>query len=1076
MPAAHIKKLSPWVRWTGDLCLFLPDFLGFFPHVTKEKKRREDLPSIRQRDDVYMQDFFFRKMPSVLFVLLIVCASGFAYPSTVTQFPTSAVFHANPVASRSFIVREGGRERHWVFFHHNTGTSQHIRYKWSDDGLHWKSDPSPFVIPAGPSFAVTVGDHHGGKWVFLIASGNTNNVVSNDDNVLWRARLRSFHEPGNEKKPLADAQINYEDFPGGMVQQHSVVLVGSRLWYAWHDGGSVNVQARDLVVNMMTNIGGGLSAPNPVTVQTFSASCAEQLQFTAFPGQDLFLSYRDSCGPWYLALHRYASSSWFTEDTFPLTATSPPRLHASGYKPPSGDFQLHFFVTSSVSATTDLAEVVFVDSSISAPDWEEEPVTWVSGLPSAPTGLAALVDPGTGRRTLAWSMQSGAQTLSAWSCPWSAASPSAACTHFSLSSDWASAGTADEVSAISLGRPNIGPGPPGISWLAEYNDPQEGMQRRLRYALLQPDTQAPPPPVGQVRIEYMASQQFLTGNFGDGSQGGGMKFYLVNPLGGEIYLGFRRLGDDGSFSFLMTTALNNGEHIIRVETLDSIGNVSESSYLHFHVDTMAPAAPVILKPAKNALVDYASLEIEGSAEAFSRVRIYEGSSGPPHGNALREVLADESGKFRITSIPKLGLGSRVIRAFAQDAAGNISLASASRSFTIQSYCPRVQGLECNGRGSCGQVGNSGEYACACNPGFFGDRCQFVANPCIVQSTDGRASQEEWKGYPAWFISKIPKNEDPFFFAGNTWSRSVKKASEASSNPSEWTRLASARWCLGYENNVQTLFLGYGSSRLPNSYRALADSKTYRFGSGPRADIISPQSKIFRAVWKIGVPGSGKVIYLSSLEHIPGEDNENMQAQNIIEIFEESQKAAPLDEKTFAGFVLDDRDNFLWGQGRQPLTTGGTEAQELFLLERGVEFLPLLQTLGINSLNETLLVQLQTYSVTSSANGRRRTETLRDSSSVVQQQRFGSSPLLTAPALRHVKKRGLFRCKASAQEKRKQGIFQFERAAISPGGEQKFRIIRKKSGIWKTRLRKSESISCSILYDEGWTPSVRVTKE
>jgi hypothetical protein len=515
---------------------------------------------------------------------------------------------------------------------------------------------------------------------------------------------------------------------------------------------------------------------------------------------------------------------------------------------------------------------------------------------------------------------------------------------------------------------------------------------------------------------------------------------------------------------------------LRIVTIDSAGNKNddESTYFHVVIDSNAPNPPSILTPSQNAITDHSTLSITGTAEAFSRVRLFEGASGPASSLALAETTADSTGFFQMPPLISLGLGPRAIRAFARDASGNESSASAPRFFTLLSYCPQNNGKECSGAGSC-IIGNQAqEYYCQCQDGFFGEKCQFQAQACAVQSGDYLAKNSEWSAISPWMTSQIPKNEDPFVLADGKWSKSAKTNAVASSNPNEWSRLSSLRWCLGYEGGKQMLQLGAGASRMPNSYKSLADNKNYLFGSGPALEAVSPQSQSFRTVWKIGVKRTGKVYYISATEHIPGQDGKVPQWQVLHEVYKESDLVSLDDESAFAKLRISSDDDFLYGQGGfEKNAPSGLSAQELSIPERSVELVPFIEILGLQSISDDILVQVQSYSLVYSQNNTQMNELLRDSSGVLSMKGFSSSQTLTAPKLRYTKKRQVLRCMPPSGQRQGVKKFIFQKVGISPDGKETYRIVKKKTGVLSLRLKNHESVTCAVQYNSSQSASARI---
>ena len=121
------------------------------------------------------------------------------------------------------------------------------------------------------------------------------------------------------------------------------------------------------------------------------------------------------------------------------------------------------------------------------------------------------------------------------------------------------------------------------------------------------------------------------------------------------------------------------------------GNVSVASEpLSVTIDTIAPAAPVIavtISPdtgssATDRITDDATPTLHGTAEAGSTVMLYD-TDGT---TVLATTTADGSGDWSVAT-STLTNGSHSITARATDVAGNVSVASAALSVTIDTIAP-----------------------------------------------------------------------------------------------------------------------------------------------------------------------------------------------------------------------------------------------------------------------------------------------------------------------------------------------------------------------------------------------------
>ncbi|WP_053066700.1 Ig-like domain repeat protein [Archangium gephyra] len=136
----------------------------------------------------------------------------------------------------------------------------------------------------------------------------------------------------------------------------------------------------------------------------------------------------------------------------------------------------------------------------------------------------------------------------------------------------------------------------------------------------------------------------------------------------------------GNWSLTPTSSLSQGAHTATATTTDRAGNISGPSTARtFTVDTLAPAAPVLTAPA--ALVATPTPVFSGTAEAGSTVAVRV------DGTLVGTVTAEASGNWSFTPASPLGQGAHTATATASDAAGNTSLPSASRGFTVDTGAP-----------------------------------------------------------------------------------------------------------------------------------------------------------------------------------------------------------------------------------------------------------------------------------------------------------------------------------------------------------------------------------------------------
>lgn len=146
----------------------------------------------------------------------------------------------------------------------------------------------------------------------------------------------------------------------------------------------------------------------------------------------------------------------------------------------------------------------------------------------------------------------------------------------------------------------------------------------------------------------------------------------IRVLEGTVVIGLATADNAGAWSVVIS--FGDGAHTIHAVTVDAAGNVGPSSAGRaFTVDTAAPAAPVITHPDAGATVGQ-QVFVAGTAEPGTTVRVLEGVTVV--GTAVVDGARNWS--TTITFAP----GSHTITARALDLAGNTSIPSGARTFTV----------------------------------------------------------------------------------------------------------------------------------------------------------------------------------------------------------------------------------------------------------------------------------------------------------------------------------------------------------------------------------------------------------
>ncbi len=130
--------------------------------------------------------------------------------------------------------------------------------------------------------------------------------------------------------------------------------------------------------------------------------------------------------------------------------------------------------------------------------------------------------------------------------------------------------------------------------------------------------------------------------------------------------------------------LADGSYTIRVRAVDSSSNFDATPATYtWIVDTKAPAAPVVLVPEEDALLNKNRPTISGTAEAEAIVKVFEGNT------QIGTATAGSNGSWSFVPGTALTDGTHKISAKATDAAGNTGASSADRSFSIDTKAPET---------------------------------------------------------------------------------------------------------------------------------------------------------------------------------------------------------------------------------------------------------------------------------------------------------------------------------------------------------------------------------------------------
>ena len=143
--------------------------------------------------------------------------------------------------------------------------------------------------------------------------------------------------------------------------------------------------------------------------------------------------------------------------------------------------------------------------------------------------------------------------------------------------------------------------------------------------------------------------------------------------------------DTGAFTSCTSPAayssLAQGSHTFTVRATDAAGNVGSASR-SLTVDSIAPAAPAIIDAAERHDAGPSTVTVGGTAEPSASVQLFDG------GVAKSTTTASGQGTWSVT-LNGVGDGAHPYTAKATDAAGNVSVASNTRTITVDTTAPET---------------------------------------------------------------------------------------------------------------------------------------------------------------------------------------------------------------------------------------------------------------------------------------------------------------------------------------------------------------------------------------------------
>ncbi len=150
----------------------------------------------------------------------------------------------------------------------------------------------------------------------------------------------------------------------------------------------------------------------------------------------------------------------------------------------------------------------------------------------------------------------------------------------------------------------------------------------------------------------------------------------VHVFDGNTQIGTATANGSGAWTFA-TPSLTDGSHNLHATATNSAGSSAASSTYAVTVDTVAPNAPV---ETADSVINGNAVQVTGTAEAHSTVKVYEGTS------LVATATADSTGAWNATT-GALSSGAHALAATATDAAGNISGLSPVLDPVISSVTP-----------------------------------------------------------------------------------------------------------------------------------------------------------------------------------------------------------------------------------------------------------------------------------------------------------------------------------------------------------------------------------------------------
>jgi hypothetical protein len=157
---------------------------------------------------------------------------------------------------------------------------------------------------------------------------------------------------------------------------------------------------------------------------------------------------------------------------------------------------------------------------------------------------------------------------------------------------------------------------------------------------------------------------------GTSEPGASVEIFIDGMLVGTVVV-----GQDGTWSFDVTTPLAQGDHVVRVVATDAAGNVGQAVERPFVVDTSVPMV-TLTSPMEGQRVTSTQPTITGTATPGTTIEILI------DGQAVGTVTADAMGMWSFTPSAPLSVGDHTIEARVTNAAG-ASATTGVVNFTVR---------------------------------------------------------------------------------------------------------------------------------------------------------------------------------------------------------------------------------------------------------------------------------------------------------------------------------------------------------------------------------------------------------